>query len=85
MSLHLKYATLFGAVLTLYEDIPLQEDQQTQTPRGEEKEEYIIKRKYCLCEEDQDRMQFVIQVQDCAKKYRYKKLMLSVPKAVNKN
>ena len=28
-------------------------------------------------------MQFVIQVQDIAKKYRYKKLMLGVPKAIN--
>ena len=29
-------------------------------------------------------MQFVIRVQDVAKRYRYKNLMLSVPKAVDK-
>ena len=34
---------------------------------------------------DQGQLQFIIQVQDCAKKYRYTKLILGVPKAVTKN
>ena len=77
----LKYAVLHGSTLTLYEDIASADENST--PMGSEKEEYVLQRKYGLVEEDHERMQFIVQVQDCAKKYRYKKLMLGVPKAVN--
>ena len=78
LSLHLKYVTLFGTTLTIQDDMPAL-DPTNDTPRGGEKKEYIIQRKYGMVGEDRERLQFIIQVQDCAKKYRYTKLILGVP------
>lgn len=51
---------------------------------GAETEKYEVIRRHCLLEQDEDKLQFVIQVQDCAHKYNPKNLIISVPIEVYK-
>ena len=88
---------LSGSYLHLYDEVPPEGDPDAQgdddatdfggdTPAGPVKQEYVVMRNpnQCILDQDESRLQFVLQVQDCANKHRPKNLIVSVPTAVNK-
>jgi len=94
VKMHLKYAVLEGGKITLYDDIPQTQSELDDmsnsnsflaTPAGPAKEEYIVMRKECLLDQDPERLQMVIQVQDCANRHRAKTMIVSVPQAVRRH
>ena len=86
-TLELKYAVLKGCSLSLYDEVPPEEtpgpsyvDDWGDTPTpGIPKDDYILLRKKGLLETDDERLQFVIEVQECANKHRNKTMIISVP------